>query len=413
MREKTCVGGTPGISMGGQEYDRRKRAESEDSMQEILLICDQEEARALAVERVLTTSDVSDSAASVLCSAIETPARLLDVGLTRGVDAQSDEQSVSLDLTAAGYGLSGAGAYLAADHASPEQHESTDLGPVSSTVGIGSLAPSGEPVVAMPGALCALDHFPVADLDGVPEFDDPDGELAALFRQLVHHKDYPAVRTRCCQISIRMNLRGAVAPAFRYWPRGVGGFHSKISTLIMRDQMVIDYHWCHARGMTLSPTDDFHKHLLDLETAFDFTMAWKLSGKLYKSAYRAGEALCLTSLQQCQTLQLRGHEVHERMERMYKGYFKSGAKSHSELAKVSAAIGVWIEKDPRIKQQRDSYLRLWEARELLGPGASIRSIRDLHALMLGVAPLDAKTIADKLNRLSKNVDFTLKPSATS
>ena len=278
-----------------------------------------------------------------------------------------------------------------------------------------SLVALRETVAPVPGSTAStssIDRFPVAELGDVPEFDEPGRELAALFRELVLHKDYLAVRTRCCQLSIRMNLRGEVAPAFRDWPRGVALFRSKIGTLITRDQMVIDYHWCHASGMPLSPTDDDHKYLLNLDIAFDFKVAWQLSGKLHKSIYRAGEALCLTPLQQCQTIQLRGREMQERIDRMYKGYLKSGAKSHSELAKATAAIGRWIDNDPRIKQHRVSYLRLWQARELLGPGASKRSIAKLHELMLGAPPLDPKTIADKLTRLSKNVDITLKPAST-
>lgn len=266
--------------------------------------------------------------------------------------------------------------------------------------------------VAPPAASVGLDCFPVADMADVPECDDPASELAALFRELSAHKDYPAVRTRCCQLAIHMNVLGAVAPAFRDWPRGVAPWGSAINTLITRDQIVIDYHWCHAKQMPLSPTDDVHKHLLDLDSDFDFKMAWELSGKHRKAMYRATEALCLTPLQQCQTIQLRGRDLHERMEHMCGGYRKSKGKSHSSLAMATAAIGQWINGKPRFKSHRISYLSLWQARELLGPDASKQSIAELHALMLGAQPLDRKTIAGKLNTLSKVVDGVLKPAST-
>lgn len=288
----------------------------------------------------------------------------------------------------------------------PLPREAGDATPVAAPAAV-----SAE-ILAAAETSAGLDRFPVADLDAVPEIDDPGRELAALFRELVLYKDYPAVRTRCCQLSIRLNLIGAVAPAFRDWPRGVAPFGAAINTLITRDQIVIDYHWCYAKRMPLSPIDDVHKHLLDLDTVFDFKMAWELSGQRRKAEYRGGEALCLTLLQQCQTMQLRGRELRERVDQILTGYRRSKAKSHSQLAKATAAIGQWINGKPRFQSHRISYQRLWMARELLGPGAPNHSIAELHALMLGAQPLNRKTIAGKLETLGKVVDAVLETAST-
>jgi len=290
-------------------------------------------------------------------------------------------------------------------------HADTSAAPtatVAPDVRLFAAVPSAE----LDAAPSGLERFPVAYLADVSACDGPDRELAALCRELQIHKSYQSVRLRYCQLSIRMNLQGTIAPAFRFRPRVEAARGDPLHILLHRDQLVIDYHWCHVTRMQLSPLDDGHAHLLDLESEFDFAAAWSLTGKKQKRAYRSAEALCLTRLQQCQTMCLQSEETAALLASILDGYRKSSGKSHSSIAKVKAAIGQWIERDPRIKNHRISYERLWQAREMLGPGVPMQSIAELHGLMLGSQPLDRKTIAGKLSRLSKNVDITLKPVST-
>lgn len=177
--------------------------------------------------------------------------------------------------------------------------------------------------------------------------------------------------------------------------------------LVHRDQLVIDYHWCYTTRMPLSPTDARHAHVLDLQADFDFAAAWSLTSERHTRKFRAAEAMCLTPFQQCQTMRLHGQELEARMVAISGTYRKSAGKSNSDWARAKTAIGQWIERDPRMRKHQVSYERLWLSRELLGPGAAMQLIAELHGLMGGERPLSRKTIADKLDRLSKNVDATM------
>lgn len=294
---------------------------------------------------------------------------------------------------------------------SPDSIEADDIG-----AGAGETPASAGDAVRRSGASRvgreALDPFPVTRSCEVPEFDDPVLALTVLCRELQAHKNYRAVRTRYCQISLRMNLEGRYAPAFRPRPRGEAPKDDPLHMLVYRDQLVIDYHWCHAMRMSLSPADVGHAHVLDLQADFDFAAAWLLTGAHQTPQFRATEAMCLTPLQQCQTMRLHGKDVQARLDALSGGYRRSGGKSRSELAKAKTAIAQWIERDPRMRKHQISYERLWLARELLGPGAPIQSIAVLHGFMGGEQPLARKTLADKISRLCKNVDATLKAAST-
>lgn len=257
-----------------------------------------------------------------------------------------------------------------------------------------------------------LDRFPVAALHDVPEFIDPGREVAALCREVRESNDYLAARDRYCVISIRMNLDGLFAPAFRHRPRVQAPNNDSIHMQMHRDRLVIDYHWCHATGMQLSPTDPDHAHLLDLEHDFDFAEAWSLAQRNQFGKYRAAEALCLTPLHQCQTMTLHGLELKARLEQIHKTYRNSKGAARGPFAKAITAIGQWAERNKRIEAERVSYEKLWLARAMLGEDGTDQAIAALHALMLGKSPLYRKTIAGKLATLKRNVDVALKPTTT-
>jgi hypothetical protein len=248
--------------------------------------------------------------------------------------------------------------------------------------------------------------FPVNDVLALPEFDDPKRELTTLCREALSHKNYATVRARYCQLSMRMNLQGMLAPGFRPQPRIGASKGDPTYMLVHRDQLVIDYHWLHATRVALSPTELEHALLLDQDVAFDFEAAWRLTGNKQKKSFRATEALCLTRFQQCQTRTLHSPEVSATLDGITGGWRASEGKTNSKLAKAKRAIGQWIERDSRIADQQYSYVCLWQAREMLGAGASKQLIADLHALMLGESALDRTTIRDKLKRLDKGIKLT-------
>lgn len=269
-----------------------------------------------------------------------------------------------------------------------------------------------DPAAESSTAPSSIDRFPVTRSDDVPNVEDPGRELAALCREVREPKDYLAARDRYCLISIRMNLDGLFAPAFRHRPHVQAPKDDAIHMQMHRDRLVIDYHWCHATGMQLSPTDPDHAHLLDLEHDFDFVAAWSLALRNQSGKYRAAEALCLTPLHQCQTMTLHGLELKARLEHIHKTYRKSKGAARGPFAKAITAIGQWAERNKRIEAERVSYEKLWLARAMLGEDGTDQAIAALHALMLGKSPLHRKTIAGKLATLKRNVDVALKPTTT-
>ena len=228
--------------------------------------------------------------------------------------------------------------------------------------------------------------------------------MTALCRELLMHKDYLRIRNEYCWLSISLNLIGKLAPAFRPALKSGAAWGDKtIHHQVHRDQVVIDLHWCHTTKMGLSPTEPNHQALFDDPLTFPFESAYTLAGKKLKSDYRAAEALCLTTMQQCQLLKIRGPEVLARQAALEKGWRSSGGKDVSKISFVNRQIGEWAERDKRIASRRVHYEKLWLARELMEPGVKAAQIGALHALMVGSVELDRKTIYEQLKKLDKNV----------
>ena len=253
------------------------------------------------------------------------------------------------------------------------------------------------------GTLAKHTIFPVRDVLTVKEFDDPLREMTELCRQLRMHNDYVRVREDYCNISIRLNLIGKLAPAYRPLLKSGAAWGDAVHTVIHRDQVIIDLHWCHATKMPLMPLNQDHVALLGDNADFAFDRAWALSCKKWRSEYRALEALCLTTFQQCQMLTLHGPDLAARLKGLGAGWRDSGGSSVSKIATVKRLISQWAERDKRIWSQRDFYEKLWLAREALGPKTSKQQIAELHAMMMGGEMQDRATIRDKLKSLDKHV----------
>lgn len=265
------------------------------------------------------------------------------------------------------------------------------------------------PVVVMPAAVVSTDlvkceTFPVTHATEVLTTDDPLDDMKALCRDVLLHKDYLRIRNQYCGLSIKLNFIGKLAPAFRPVLKsgGVWG-DKKLHYQVLRDQVVIDLHWCHATKMGFSTTDPNHQALFDDPAVFPFERAYLVACISRTSKYRAAQALCLTTLQQCQLLRLREEALNSRQEALDKGWYESKGKRVSKIAAIKRQISQWAERDKRIASSRDHYEKLWLARELLEPGAKAAQIATLHALMVGSEELDRKTITGKLQNLDKHV----------
>ena len=267
------------------------------------------------------------------------------------------------------------------------------------------------PVVVMPAAVAVVfpglvkyETFPVTYVTEELTTDDPRVMMTALCRELLIHKDYPRIRNEYCRLSIRLNLVGKLAPAFRpVLKSGAKWGDMTIHHQIHRDQVVIDLHWCHATKMGLSPTEPNHQALYADPLVFPFNNAYALAGKRMKSVYRASEALCLTTMQQCQLLKLRGPDVLARQDALENGWRVSAGKKVSKIAAAKKLIGEWVERDKRIASRRVHYEQLWLARELLEPGAKAAQIGALLALMVREVELDRRTIFGQLKQLDNHV----------
>jgi hypothetical protein len=265
-------------------------------------------------------------------------------------------------------------------------------------------APGGVIAVATPATDVA--RFPVGNLKVVTEFEDHLKAMTDLCQQQLTHKNYLRVRDDYCRHSIALNLIGKLAPGWRPKLKAGAAFGKTIHNVIHRDQVVIDLHWCHATNMPLMAQDADHVALFSDSEGFDFELAWELAGKKWKGTYRAAEALCLTTLQQCQTLTLVGPELKARLDDIDSGWRKSEGRTASKMATIKRQISQWAERDKRISPRHADYEKLWLARELLGRDTSKQLIAELHALMVGAPVKDRTTIRDMLKSLNKHITVT-------
>lgn len=245
--------------------------------------------------------------------------------------------------------------------------------------------------------------FPIGSLSMLPAVINPLRELEGLRNRLALGCDYSLVRRRYCELSIFMNLMGQIAPAFRPRMSGNGRKSDPNSMIMHRDRLVIDYHWCHASKMNVTPRDAMHAAILDFEREFSFDAAWELSGKKWTKGYRAAEALSLTRMQQCQTMTIHGPELTEVLKGIDSGWRESGGKTTSKLAMAKREIAQWAELDRRIQPEREKYELLWRVREMLGRSAPAQLTAELYALATGGSVLDRASVRDRLKRLDKHV----------
>lgn len=245
--------------------------------------------------------------------------------------------------------------------------------------------------------------FPVSLDDEALDVPDPVFALTALARRMLVSKDYRSERAEYCRLQLQLNRIGLLAPAYR--PQIKCGVErgNPVHYVLLRDQVVIDYHWIHAARMLVRPEEPGHAALLDLNYTFDFATASALSLKNWTRSYRGAEALVLTMFQQCQMRQLRGPLLRAREAALSQRDRSSTGQFSSKAAEAKRKIRSWLAGRTSMEAQIPVYESLWISRELLGPDEA-KWIPQLVALSLGEArPLARKTIKDKLAAMDKNV----------
>lgn len=245
--------------------------------------------------------------------------------------------------------------------------------------------------------------FPVTEVQEAAGIDYAVSKLAVLCENSAR-KAYTQFRDEYCEVSIHLNLLGRRAPAFRpILNSGASRGDQTLRNQVLRDQMVIDLHWCQATNMSLNPIAPRHQAMFDKYAIFPFDEAYELAGDNLRSGGRISQAMGLTILQQCQLLRIRGNEVTARQKNLNAGWQLSARKRVSKFTAAKRQISQWAYSDQRIKGSRWHYETLWLARELLGPDTTAAQIGALHVLMDESLWLVRITIEQQLKKLDKMV----------
>jgi hypothetical protein len=124
------------------------------------------------------------------------------------------------------------------------------------------------------------------------------------------------------------------------------------------------------------------------DAAFSVDVAWAITGEIWTKGYRAGEALCLTTFQQCQLITLHDPEVHATLDEILKGWLKSGGKSVSRIAAVKRQLSQWSEKDTRSSSQEViSFERAVSVLLWLRESKRVNQLEPVYGVCAGTAAL--------------------------
>lgn len=216
---------------------------------------------------------------------------------------------------------------------------------------------------------------------------------------------YLVIRETFCALSLELNNRKLLAPAFRPNPTIPYGLkeHSKTQLAIQRDRVVIDCHWLHCRNERVTASEIKWKDLLDLKRDFQYEKVCEFASESIKNEYRADAILRLTPRQQFQLVALRGNKAVNQFSKLTKSIREKGKpRVPPRLETIELGINNWCEKDCRIEKYHSQYLAIGKSTELLGEEASIKQIAELTGLMLGEEPLSESTMRTKIKKIEKH-----------
>lgn len=250
--------------------------------------------------------------------------------------------------------------------------------------------------------------FPISELGPYKEWESEDilDNLDSLSQTANKIDQYLFSRKAYCALSLELNFRGLIAPAFRpspTIPKSVKKY-SDAHRAIQIDRLVIDCHWLHARGESVYLSESKWKGILNMSKDFSFERVSEFASQKIKNEYRATAIMGLTTRQQLQMLALRSEEVQELYANLYKSIREPGKKRQPpKLELIEMAINQWCEADPRVVPNRPAYVALAKAIELMGK-SSPTQLGELMGLMLGVPPLAESTVRQKIIKLRKVLD---------
>ena len=213
---------------------------------------------------------------------------------------------------------------------------------------------------------------------------------------------YLVIRNVFLDLSIELNSRGLIAPAFRPFPtipRRIKKF-SETHRAIQRDRVVIDCHWLHSRNERVSISENKWRGLLDTRRDFQYEKVAEFASTSITNEYRADGTLRLTPRQQCQLVAIRGNRTREQFDKLVTNEREKGKpRTPPRLELIELAINHWCERDCRVEKYRLQYFAIAKAVELLGNGATAKHIAELTGLILGEKPLSERSILAKRNKL--------------
>ena len=247
--------------------------------------------------------------------------------------------------------------------------------------------------------------FPTPELEIYKEWESEDilENLDSLSQTANKMDQYLISREAYCALSVELNSRGLVAPAFRPSPTipYLKNARKPSHTLIQRDRIVIDCHWLHARREIVYLSESKWRGILNMSKDFSFERVSEFASQKIKNEYRATAIMGLTKRQQLQMLALRSEEMQELYGNLYKSIREPGKKRQPpKLELIEMAINQWCEANSRMTQHRSQYVALAKAIELTGK-SSPAQLGELMGLMLGVPPLAESTVRQKIIKLRK------------
>jgi len=235
--------------------------------------------------------------------------------------------------------------------------------------------------------------------------------LNKITTEYLEEADYYSIRKKYIAISMALNEKGLLAPAFRHQPRlpFMNVKRTLTETQLLVDQIVIDCHWLHCRKVFVKPDKVNLYELFDLNSKFDASaVSIKLGARVWKRDFRAIDMLALSDPMQHQLLILSSTNIHDKYKHIMKGYTKkAGLRVKPTIIPIRRAICAWAEERHQIRGQQEIYEALWIARELLGRSAKPGTLGKMAGIMIGVPPLDSKTVSGKYVSLDKMLARTV------
>jgi hypothetical protein len=279
--------------------------------------------------------------------------------------------------------------------------------PINEDSGIGSIVKTS-PSTFNDDVVPAIKYeFPIHELGLYRDMEAGNilGELESMSQIAKKADQYLLVREEFCTLSIELNNRKLIAPAFRPSPTipYLKKYRNNSHLLMQKDRIVIDCHWLHARKVKIYSSEPNWRGIFNLSKEFSFEKVSEFASHDIKNEYRATAIMKLTPHQQNQMRALRSVETQKRFQDLYESLRDGKRRLQPRLELIELAINQWCEADVRIVPHRPQYAALAMAIELTGD-SSPTLLGELMGLILGTPPLAESTVRQKIINLRKAID---------